>query len=97
MSIPQADALIQFRLYDVRFSVTSRSKYALTLKTVMLIEWDRDLRPSSSNHKIYEHTSQALSLEDWVRDEGKALNRALDTCIAGLTGKMTADIQLHQL
>ena len=89
-------ALLQFRLYDVRFSKTSGSKYALTLKTVMLFKWNRDTSQPSSTHRIYEQTSQALPLEAWVEDEGETLNQAFDTCIAGLTEKMAADIQFHQ-
>lgn len=93
--ISQADALLQFRLYEVRFAEASKRKYALTLKTVMLFSWNRDMRQSSSTHRIYEHTSQALPMENWVQDEGKTLNHAFDACIAGLTEKMTSDIQLH--
>jgi hypothetical protein len=93
--ISQADALLQFRLYDVRFTEASKRKYALTLKTVMLVSWNRDLRQSSSTHRTYEHTSQALPIENWIQDEGKTLNQAFDTCIAGLTEKMTSDIQFH--
>ena len=86
--ISQADALL-------RFAEASKRKYALTLKTVMLFSWNRDMRQSSSTHRIYEHTSQALPMENWVQDEGKTLNHAFDACIAGLTEKMTSDIQLH--
>lgn len=39
--VSEADTLLQFRLYDVRFSKTSQRKYPLTLKTVMLIDWNR--------------------------------------------------------
>ena len=98
MDISEADALLQFRLYDVRFSKTSARKYALTLKTVMLIEWNRNnnSHQTSSTHRIYEYTSRPLRMEDWVQDRGKTLNLAFDTCIEGLTEKMIEDIQLER-
>ena len=95
--ISEADTLLQFRLYDVRFSKTSRRKYALTLKTVMLIDWNRNSPPIASTHKTYEHTSYSLQIEDWVQDGGKALNLAFDACISGLAEKMAEDIQFEVL
>ena len=94
---PDATALLQFRLYDVRFSKTSSRKYALTLKTVMLFKWDRTKRPPSSSSRVYEHTSIALPMEDWVNNGGINLNQAFDTCIEGLTDKMIKDIQFQSL
>jgi hypothetical protein len=93
--IPAATALLQFRLYDVRFAKASSGKYALSLKTVMLFKWDRDQRRPTSTSRIYEHTSSALPMEHWVRDEGKTLNQAFDDCIEGLTRKMAEDIQFR--
>ena len=97
MDISEANTLLQFRLYDVRFSKTSRRKYALTLKTVMLFKWNRNSRQTSSTHKIYEYISRSLPMEDWVQDDGKTLNLAFDTCIEGLTEKMIKDIQFAKL
>lgn len=94
--ISEADTLLQFRLYDVRFSKTSQRKYALTLKTVMLIDWNRNSPPTVSTHKTYEHTSHSLQMEDWVKDDGKTLNLAFDACIEGLTEKMIEDIQFEK-
>ena len=97
MDTSEADTLLQFRLYDVRFSKTSLRKYALTLKTVMLFKWNRNSHQTSSTHKIYEHTSRSLQMEDWVQDDGKTLNLAFDVCIEGLTEKMIEDIQFEKL
>ena len=97
MDISEADTLLQFRLYDVRFSKTSLRKYALTLKTVMLIDWNRNSGQTSSTHRIYEHTSHSLQMEEWVQDHGKTLNLAFDACIEGLTEKMIEDIQFEKL
>jgi hypothetical protein len=97
MDISGADTLLQFRLYDVRFSKTSPRKYALTLKTVMLFEWNRNSRQTSFTHKVYEHTSRSLRMDDWVQDQGKTLNLAFDACIEGLTEKMIEDIQFEKL
>ena len=94
--VSAATALLQFRLYDVRFSRASGSKYALTLKTVMLFKWNRDTRQPSSTHRVYEHTSQELPLESWVEDQGMTLNQAFDKCIAGLSQKMAGDIKFHR-
>ena len=97
MEISEADTLLQYRLYDVRFSKTSLRKYALTLKSVMLIEWNRNSGQTSSAHRIYEHTSHSLQMEEWVQDHGKTLNLAFDACIEGLTEKMIEDIQFEKL
>lgn len=97
VDIAEADTLLQFRLYDIRFTPASFGKYALTLKTVMLIKWNRTGRQTSSTHKIYEHTSRSLSMEDWVQDDGKTLNLTFDACIEGLTEKMMMDIQFKKL
>jgi len=59
----------------------------------MLIDWNRNSRQASSTHKVYEHTSRSLRMEDWVQDHGKTLNLAFDACIEGLTEKMIEDIQ----
>jgi len=97
MDISEADTLLQFRLYDVRFAKTSLRKYALTLKTVMLFEWNRNSPQTSFTHKVYEHTSRSLQMEEWVQDHGKTLNQAFDACIEGLTEKMIEDIQFEKL
>jgi hypothetical protein len=95
--ISEAETLLQFRLYDVHFSKTSRRKYALTLKTVMLINWNRNSPQPLSTHRTYEHTSQSLQMEDWVKDDGNTLSLAFDACIEGLTEKMVEDIQFEKL
>jgi hypothetical protein len=97
VDIAEADTLLQFRLYDVRFTIASSGKYALTLKTVMLIKWNRNGRQTASTNKTYEHTSRSLPMEDWVQDDGKTLNLAFDACIEGLTEKMIEDIQFEKL
>jgi hypothetical protein len=94
-NISEAETLLQYRLYDVRFSKTSPRKYALTLKTVMLINWGRGSPQPLSTHRTYEHTSQSLQMDDWIRDDGKTLNLAFDACIEGLTEKMVRDIQFE--
>ena len=94
---PEADALLQFRLYDIQFSKTYSGKFALTLKTVMLFKWHRNLRPQSSTSRVYEFTSRTLPFEDWVQDDGKNLNEAFDTCIEGLTDQMIEDIRFQRL
>lgn len=93
----EADTLLQFRLYDVRFSNTTKDKFALTLKTVMLIKWGRNSPRAMSTHRTYEQTSHSLQLEDWIKDDGDTLNLAFDTCIEGLTKKMLEDIQFETL
>ena len=95
--IAEAETLLQFRLYDVRFSETSRRKYALTLKTVMLFNWNRKSSQPLSTHRTYEHTSQSLEMEHWINDGGTTLNLAFDACIEGLAEKMVEDIQFDRL
>lgn len=96
-AIEGASTLLQYRLYDVRFAMTSSKKYALTLKTVMLFNWNRNSPKTVSTHRTYEHSSQSLAMEDWVQDDGQTLNAAFDDCIEGVTDKMLADIQFESL
>ena len=97
IDIEGADTLLQYRLYDVRFTETTSNKYALTLKTVMLFGWNRNSAYPTSTHRTYEHTSQSLEMDDWVQDNGVTLNQAFDSAIEGLAAKMLADIQFKNL
>ena len=89
-----ADALLQFRLYDIRFTKKSIRKYALTLKSVVLFKWDREGPRPSSSHRTYAFTSNPMPIEDWVRDDG-TMNRAFSACIEGLVEEMLEDIRFE--
>ena len=93
--ISQADSLLQFRLYDIRFTKTSFRKYALTLKSVMLFKWNRNGPRPSSSHRTYEFTSRSMSINDWIQDDGETMNHAFDACIEGLVNEMLKDIQFQ--
>ena len=92
----EADSLLQFRLYDIRFTKTSVRKYALTLKSVMLFKWDRNGPRPSSSHKTYEYTSSSMPIKDWVQGDGTAMNQSFDACIDGLVEEMLQDIQFKK-
>lgn len=92
----EADALLQFRLYDIRFTKTSVRKYALTLKSVMLFKWDRNGPQLSSSYKTYEYTSHPMQIKDWTQGDGLMMNQAFDNCISGLAGEMIKDIQFGE-
>lgn len=91
-----ADALLQFRLYDIRFTKTSVRKYALTLKSVILFKWDRKRPQPSSSHRTYQYTSRSMPIEQWIRNDGMTMNQAFDTCIDGLVNEMLKDIHFDE-
>jgi hypothetical protein len=87
------DALIQLNLSDVRFTRTFSGKYAWTLKSVMVVTWNRNTHRPRHSYKIYEYTSRSLPLDDWVQNDGEILNRALDACVEGMVEQMVGDIR----
>ena len=91
-----ADALLQLRLSDVRFTRTPSGKYALTLKSIMVVTWNRNTRQLRHDYRIYEYTSRSLPLDDWVQNEGKILNKTFDDCVEGLVEQMVEDIRFKE-
>lgn len=94
--VAEADSLLQFRLYDIRFTKKSVRKYALTLKSVVLYKWDRNGPQPSSTHRTYAYTSRAMTIGDWVEDDGTTMDRAFDACIDGLVDEMLEDIRFRE-
>jgi len=90
--ISVADALIQLNLSDVRFTRTFSGKYAWTLKSVMVVTWNRNTHRPRHSYKIYNYTSDSLPLDDWVQNDGEILNQALDACVEGMVEQMAGDI-----
>lgn len=93
--VSEADSLLQFRLYDIRFTKESFRKYALTLKSVALFKWDRNGPRPSSTHRTYAYTSRAITIGDWVEDDGTTMDQAFDDCIDGLVDEMLEDIRFE--
>ena len=87
------DALIQLNLSDVRFTRTFSGKYAWTLKSVMVVTWNRNTHRPRHSYKIYQYTSRSLPLDDWVQNDGEILNQALDACVEGMVEQMAGDIR----
>jgi hypothetical protein len=87
------DALIQLNLSDVRFTRTLTGKYAWTLKSVMVVTWNRNTPRPRHSYKIYDYTSRSLPLDDWVQNDGEILNQALDACVEGMVEQMAGDIR----
>lgn len=92
---PEADALLQLNLSDARFTRTFSGKYALTLKSILVAHWNRKSRQTRYSHKIYQYTSQSLSLDDWVQNDGKLLKQAFDDSVEGLVEQMVEDIRFR--
>lgn len=90
---PEAEALVQLRLSDVRFTRTFSNKYQWSLKSVMVVTWNRNRGQTRHSYKIYDHTSTALPLVEWLQNDGEKLNRALDDCVEGLARQMAADLR----
>jgi hypothetical protein len=91
-----ADAILQLRLYDIRFARTLSGSYTLTLKSVMVVSWNRHKSSPGLGYRHYEYTSRSLPLDDWVQNEGEILNQELDTCVEGLAEQMVRDIRFRE-
>lgn len=89
---PEADALLQLNLSDARFTRTFSGNYALTLKSILVAHWNRKSRQTRYSHKIYQYTSESLSLDDWVQNDGELLKQAFDDSVEGLVDQMVEDI-----
>ena len=89
-----ADALVELNLSDIRFTRTFSNKYQWTLKSVMVVTWNRDRDQPRHSYKIYDFASSALPLDDWLENDGEMLNRGLDESVAGLTRQMATDLRI---
>jgi hypothetical protein len=89
----EAGALVQLRLSDVRFTRTFSGKYEWTLKSVMVVTWNRNTGQMRHSYKIYDYASRALSLDEWMKNDGEMLNSALDESVEGMAEQMADDIQ----
>lgn len=91
-----AEGLLQLSFFDIRFTQTSTGKYTLTLKYLMIAQWNRSTRHLSNGRRLYRHTTRALSLKEWVENDGEILNQAFDDSVDGLVDQMVEDIQFRE-
>jgi hypothetical protein len=89
----EAGALVQLKLSDVRFTRTFSGKYEWTLKSIMVVTWNRNTGRTRHSYKFYDYASRALTLDDWMKNDGAMLNTALDESVEGLAEKMAVDIR----
>jgi hypothetical protein len=87
-----ADALLQLGKVEARFLRKSSDRYGLSLKTALVVAWDRDQARVQRAIRIYEYHSGSLPLNEWTHDEGESMNSALDACVHGLAARMREDI-----
>ena len=88
-----AEALVQTRLSDVRFTRTPSGKYEWILKSVMVVTWNRNKSQTRYSYKIYDYTSRSLPLDDWLQNDGEMLNQGLDDSVEGMAEQMANDIR----
>ena len=50
----------------------------------------------NNGRRLYRHTTSALSLKEWVGNDGEILNQAFDDCVDGLVEQMVEDIQFRE-
>jgi hypothetical protein len=91
-----ADGLLQLSLFDVRFTQTSRGKYTLTLKSLLIAEWNHSTRHLNNGRRLYRHTTRERSLKEWAENDGENLNQAFDECVDSLGEQMAADIRFSK-
>ena len=87
-----ADALLQLGKVEARFFRKSSDRYGLSLKTALVVAWDREQGQVQRAIRIYEYHSGSLPLNEWTHDEGESMNSALDACVHGLAARMRRDI-----
>ena len=88
-----AEAVVQLRLSDVRFTRTPSGKYEWILKSVMVVTWNRDTDRTRRSYKIYDYASRALPLDEWLQNDSELLNQGLDESVAGMAEQMAKDIR----
>jgi hypothetical protein len=88
-----AEALVQLSLSDVRFTRTFSGKYEWTVKSIMVVTWNRHKGHTKHSYIIYDYASRALSLDDWMQNDGEMLNQALDDSVQGMAEQMANDIR----
>ena len=88
-----AEALVQLRLSDIRFTRTPSGKYEWILKSIMVVAWNRNKGHTRHSYKIYDYTSRSLPLDDWLQNDGEMLNHGLDDSVEGLAEQMANDIR----
>jgi hypothetical protein len=88
-----SEALVELNLSDVRFTRTFSGKYEWTLKSVMVVTWNRNTRQTRHSYKIYDYASQALTVDDCIKNDGEMLNTALDESVEGMAEQMADDIR----
>jgi hypothetical protein len=91
-----AEGLLQLSFFDVRFTQTSTGKYTLTLKYLMIAQWNHSNRHLSHGRRLYRYKTRALSLQKWVENDGEILNQAFNDCVNGLVEQMVEDIQFRE-
>lgn len=90
-----AEAIVELTLSDVRFTRTVSNKYRWTLKSIMVVTWNRHGGRARHSYEIYEDSSAALPLDEWLQNDGEQLSRALDNSVQGLARRMAADIRFN--
>jgi hypothetical protein len=91
-----AEGLLQLSLFDILFTRTSSGKYTLTLKTLLIAQWNLSNRHLDNGRRLYRYTTPAMSLEDWAKNDGAVLNQAFDDCVASLGEQIAADIRFSK-
>lgn len=89
----EADALVELKLTDVRFTLTAGDAYSLTIESKAKYQWNRDMRHIPYPTRKYEYSSRSLPIEDWIKNGGKTLNMAFDACVEGVAEQIAAEIR----
>jgi len=91
-----AEALLQISLFDVLFTQTSSGKFTLTLKSLVIAQWNHETRHLNHGRRLYRYTTPELSLKEWLENDGRILNQAFDDCVNGLAEQMAEDIHFDR-
>lgn len=87
-----ADAMLQIRLSDVRFSQLSEGVYKLQLSADVKAQWNRNTNKTRVASRSYSYSSRPKPIADWLQKDGQVINQAFDTSVQGLADEINRDL-----
>lgn len=68
------------------------SSLSLRMTASLFAEWDRDKGWPSVAHRWYSYTTSEMPIEEWVNNEGEAIEVAFTECITELAAMIVDDV-----
>jgi hypothetical protein len=88
-----ADALLQIRLSDARFSQLSEGVFELQLSAEVEAKKNQNTKYMRVARRSYSYSSRAKPIADWLQKDGQNINQAFDNCVQGLAEEINRDLR----